>query len=163
MTPAGVYDLLEPSASHDVDQLMRSSWTGKACKDLVVFAINLKPLPATAEHCTGVLSENKKSCMRVPFYVLGVTKPSSGFGWSKVPFKGSQVVTDKEPLYTEDSDGVRVWSFEKLSNPMHKGNRARLRKASRKTSRASCASTWRSTAAHLDMKVVLERKLSKAL
>jgi hypothetical protein len=47
---------------------------------------------ATAEHCTGVLSENKKSCMRVPFYVLGVTKPSSGFGWSKVPFKGSQVV-----------------------------------------------------------------------
>ena len=92
MTPAGVYDLLEPSASHDVDQLMRSSWTGKACKDLIVFAMNLKPLPATAAQCTEALSENKKSCMRVPFYVLGVTKPSSGFGWSKVPFKGSQVV-----------------------------------------------------------------------
>jgi len=72
MTPAGVYDLLEPSASHDVDQLMRSSWTGKGCKDLVVFAINLKPLPATAEHCTGVLSENKKSCMRVPRKLLPV-------------------------------------------------------------------------------------------
>ena len=145
MNPAGVYDLLEPSASHDVDQLMRSSWTGKACKYLIVFGMNLKPLPATAAQCTEALSENKKSCMRVPFYVLGVTKPSSGFGWSKVPFKGTQVVTDKEPLYTEDSDGVRVWSFEKLSNPMHKGNRARLRKASRKTSRASCASTWRAT------------------
>ena len=54
----------------------------------------------------------------------GVTKPSSGFGWSKVPFKGTQVVTDKEPVYTEDDEGVRIWSFEKLSNPMHKGPRA---------------------------------------
>ena len=129
MTPAGVYDLLQLSAPHDVDQLMRNSWTDNGCKDLVVFAMNLKPLPATAAHCTQVLEEQKQkgkggSCMRVPFYVLGVTKPSSGFGWSKVPFKGTQVIKDKESLYTEESDGVRVWSFEKLSNPMHKGNRA---------------------------------------
>ena len=93
MTPAGVYDLLRLSAPHDVDQLMRNSWTGNGCKDLVVFAMNLKPLPATAAHCTQVLEEQKQkgkggSCLRVPFYVLGVTKPSSGFGWSKVPFKG---------------------------------------------------------------------------
>ena len=72
MTPAGVYDLLQPSVPHDVDQLLRSSWTGNGCKDLLLFGINLKPLPATAEHCTQVLEEKKQkgkagSCLRVPF------------------------------------------------------------------------------------------------
>ena len=39
MTPAGVYDLLRLSAPHDVDQLMRNSWTGNGCKDLVVLYV----------------------------------------------------------------------------------------------------------------------------
>ena len=87
MTPAGVYDLLRPSLEHDVDQLMRSTWTSNGCKDLIVFAMNLRPLPATAEECQKRLQEKSNSSIRVPFYILGVTKPSNGYGWSKTPYK----------------------------------------------------------------------------
>ena len=132
MLPSAIYSLLQPSAPHDPELLLRSTWTpSNTNKDLLLVGMNLKAMPANPDECKKILDSKGTTCLRIPFYITYVQKVDKTFGWSKAPYekttqsnKQKQNYENLQPLYTTDENGTRVWTFDKVTNPMNKGPRS---------------------------------------
>lgn len=134
MQAAEVYDLLRVHEKASCENVLRKAWNEclPACKDVVALALPLKELPCTLEAFRHKLSKhnNNADFLMASFYVVYVGRcDGQTYGWSKAPYDSKKKQRqEQKPLYTLEtsSDGkeqTRFWSFHKVSNNMHKGQR----------------------------------------